>query len=106
MGKIHTRVHHKDSVLEDHAHKLPDGTFTGGQLLKPNKDRAFPHAHLYQHSGDTLETGLADIGGDHVHDSEAGITSGPVPVRKDAFQAWESKQTQAAAMDEKKGRKH
>lgn len=86
MGKIQTRVYRKDQAVEDHAHQLPDGTFTGGMLLKPNSDRSFPHTHLYQHEGKTYETGLCAIGGDHTHVTVAGMTSGPVAVRKDAQQ--------------------
>jgi hypothetical protein len=93
MGKIHTRVHHKDQALDDHAHRLPDGSFTGGQILKPNKDRSFPHTHLYTGpNGDTMESCPAEVGGDHVHGTEKGVSGGPVPVRKDAFEAYEQKQ--------------
>jgi len=83
MGKINTRVHHKDQGLEDHAHKLPNGKYTGGMLLKPNSNQSFPHTHLYQKEGKTLETNQAPVGGDHTHITELGITSGPTEVGKD-----------------------
>jgi hypothetical protein len=82
MGKIDTRVYHKDQALEDHAHKLSDGSYTGGSLYKPNKDRTFPHTHLYQHMGKTLETMPAPIGEDHTHMTEDGMSGSPVPVEK------------------------
>lgn len=85
MGKFHTRVYRKDQASDDHAHKLPDGSYTGGSLLKPNSDRTFPHTHLYTGShGETLETCPSPMGGDHVHESEKGMSSGPVAVRKDS----------------------
>lgn len=77
MGKIKMQVHRKDS-MEDHRHRLADGSYTGGALNKPNADRTFPHTHLYQHDGKTHETGLAASGGDHTHDSLFGETAGPV----------------------------
>lgn len=80
MGKISMRVYHKDQAAEDHKHRLPDGSYTGGSLYKPNSDRTFPHTHLYEHHGKTLESCLAPVGGDHTHGSECGETSGPVPM--------------------------
>lgn len=72
MGKYQPHVYRKDSVL-DHVHVLPDGKETGGMTMKPNG----LHAHLYQHEGHVLETGLGDASGDHVHDAHGGHTSGP-----------------------------
>lgn len=69
--------------MEDHAHKLPNGETTLGALYKPNKDRMFPHTHLYQHNGKTLETSPAPIGGNHNHDTECGQSGGPVKVLKE-----------------------
>lgn len=82
MGKVNVRVHRKDQAAEDHAHQLPDGSFTGGQLLKPNSDQTFPHTHLYEHMGKTLESSPSSIGGDHTHITEKGISAGPVDVPK------------------------
>jgi hypothetical protein len=85
MGKIATNVHRKDSV-EQHAHKLEDGSETEGALYKPNADRTFPHTHLYQHDGKTLETGCSPIGPGHTHDyqpepgHEVSETGGPIAV--------------------------
>lgn len=68
MGKIGQNVHRKDSYPEDHAHKVSEGAFTGGMIPKPNKDRTFPHTHLYEHDGKTLETGVAPDAPGHTHD--------------------------------------
>ena len=81
MSKIYVRNHHKDALDGDHSHRLPDGSYTGGMLLKPNSDRSFPHTHLYTYNMKTCETGPAPIGGDHTHTSIEGETSGPMPVR-------------------------
>jgi hypothetical protein len=87
MSKITVRAYRKDEI-DSHVHKLPDGSYTQPPLLKPNKDRTFPHTHLYVSQGKTLETGLAEMGGDHTHITEIGMTSGPVAEaseRKDSI---------------------
>lgn len=81
MGIVQKRVSRKDQT-EDHAHKMPDGTMTGCALWKPNKDRTFPHTHLYQFEGKTCETDVADEGPGHVHEVAGGETGGPVAVQK------------------------
>lgn len=102
MSKVPTRVQRKDSE-DEHAHKLPDGSFTGPMLYKPNRDRSFPHSHLYEHDGKTLETGVAPIGGDHTHDCKSedvvgdeAETGGPVPVPKNPGKAIPRERNDAA----------
>jgi hypothetical protein len=85
MGKIHKRIHRADA-LQDHRHAMADGRFTGGMLLKPNRDQAGWHTHLYQDERDTLETEEAQNDGDHTHETIMGDTTGPMALRTDALE--------------------
>lgn len=83
MGKFQPRVHRKDaSSDEDHAHSVPGGGKTGGSLYKPNKDRTFPHTHLFQWEGETYETGPAPMGPGHKHATKLGETGPAVKMTK------------------------
>jgi hypothetical protein len=86
MSQYKVRVARKDSV-ENHAHKLPDGSYTGPELPKPNATRMNPHTHLYQMQGKTMESGVADEGPGHTHATALGESAGPVAVPKGKGQA-------------------
>ena len=82
MSKYYVRVHRKD--MSDHAHKLPNGTSSGGALMKPEsvlsdeqKNQRGWHTHLYQHYGKTYESMPAHDEPGHTHDTEVGPSAGP-----------------------------
>lgn len=85
MSKSNLRAFRADSI-ENHVHALPDGKMTQGQILKPqiNEHLNGKHTHIYEHDGQVCESTPASIGPGHTHDTVIGITSGPMPVRKDA----------------------
>lgn len=82
MSKFIKRTYRRDDQ-DNHAHRLKDGSYTGTPILKPNVDQTYPHTHLYQFNGKTFETGPSPMGPDHTHTTEVGMTSAPVPPRKD-----------------------
>ncbi len=82
MGKINKRILRRD-LAPNHVHSLPNGQLTYGVQYKPNANhRAGFHTHLYMHDGMLLESDAAYEGDDHVHDTEFGFTSGPMPAPK------------------------
>lgn len=82
MGKYYSRVIRRDSS-QDHVHSLPNGVMTQGALAKPAQSQMFGrHSHLYQHEGKTHETGIADDGPGHFHETVIGESSGPLKMPK------------------------
>lgn len=95
MGKFSTRVYRKDGT-DDHVHALPDGTLTSGALSKPSKDRYDMHTHLYECDERVVESSPAHNFGDHVHETEYGVTSGPLPVGKKPGDPWQDQTDKTA----------
>lgn len=88
MGRVHTRVSHRDA-LQDHRHALPNGEMTSGMLLKPSTTDQWPmHTHLYEFEEETLETGPMHDEPGHVHSTGMGETSGNVGMAKQPGEAW------------------
>jgi hypothetical protein len=78
MSKFYPRSMRRDSS-SDHVHSLPDGRQTQGALAKPAQSHIFGrHSHMYEHEGKWHESGIADDGPGHVHESLLGETSGPM----------------------------
>lgn len=88
MAQFKKAVRRADS-FEDHVHKLPDGSMTGGSLHKPTKDQFDMHSHLFECNEDTAETDPMHNFGDHTHMTAMGETSGPMKPQKMPGQPWE-----------------
>lgn len=84
--KTYQRAVRRDSE-QDHIHSLADGSETQGALGKPSQSTQFPqHSHLYQHEGDTLETGISFDEPGHTHETILGESSGPKSMpKKESF---------------------
>lgn len=89
MSKFMPRVQRRDAA-QDHIHALPDGTKTQGALSKPHKDIFNCHTHLYEYDGCVYESGPAEEGGDHVHTTCLGDSSGPLSPHKEPGEAWKN----------------
>lgn len=77
MSKFYKRSTRRDTMA-DHVHSLPDGRQTQGMLSKPAQSHVFgQHTHMYMHENKWHETGIAEDGPGHVHETIIGETSGP-----------------------------
>ena len=86
MSKISKRTARRDGST-DHVHACPAGQLTQGALAKPAQSHMFGvHSHMYMHEGKWHETGIADDGPAHTHETLHGESSGPKPFpAKESF---------------------
>jgi hypothetical protein len=88
MSQFKKATRRADS-FEEHVHRLPDGSLTGGSLHKPTKDQFDMHSHLFEKDEDTAETGPMHNFGDHTHKLPGGgETSGPMKPQKMPGEPW------------------